>query len=395
MEANYYAGQRLPLLRDRDAGETSVSSTELFFDLVYVFAVTQLSHMLLDNLTWRGALNTAIMTLAVWWVWIDTAWITNWFDPLKLPIKFMLFALMLLGLIMSAAIPEAFDGRGLIFALAFVGAQLGRTGFCVLTLGSNAQATNFKRIFSWYAFSAVFWLAGGFADGDTRLNLWIVAVTIDCISPAIGFWTPGLGRSDTREWTISGEHLAERCQLFVIICLGESLLLTGSTLASSDDIATANFAAFLTAFVLSVSMWWVYFARAGRSQELIRDSDDPGRYGRVFTYFHMPMVAGIITLAAGNELVIAHPTGHIEPATTVVVIAGAAIYIVGNALFNATLIESLPWRRLSALGALGVLAAIAHLMSPLAVLVGVAAVFIGIAIADYSGTTEVEPVISG
>ena len=98
------AGQRVDALRDRNEG-TEVSPLELFFDLVYVFAITQLSHLLLEDLTWRGALQTGILTVAIWWAWIDTTWITNWFDPDRTPVKLMLIGLMGMGLVMSAAIP--------------------------------------------------------------------------------------------------------------------------------------------------------------------------------------------------------------------------------------------------------------------------------------------------
>src|ERR671920_1694821 len=121
-------------LRTRDGGEQRVTPLELFFDLVYVFAITQLSHLLLDHLTIEGALETLFLLLAVWWAWIYTTWTTNWFDPDRLPVRLMLVAVMLASLLMSVAIPEAFGERGLMFALAYVAIQVGRTAFAVLTL---------------------------------------------------------------------------------------------------------------------------------------------------------------------------------------------------------------------------------------------------------------------
>jgi low temperature requirement protein LtrA len=385
MESSYYAGQRFKLLRDHDVSDTSVSNIELFFDLVYVFAVTQLSHVLLGHLTWRGALEAAILTLAVWWAWIDTSWITNWFDPTLMSVRFMLIGLMLLGLIMSAAIPEAFDGRGLMFALAYVSVQVGRTLFCVIALGSNQQSMNFRRILFWAVMSAPLWIAGGVAEGDTRLWLWIAAVALDCAAPAMGFRTPGIGKSTTDDWKISGEHLAERCQLFIIICLGESILLTGATL-SDHEIHTANFIAFAIAFALSVSMFWIYFSRAGRAAELISHSDDEGAYGRAYTYFHLPMVAGIIALAVANELVIAHPEGHTAPKLTAVAVAGASLYLIGSALFNMTLTRAFPSRRGIALALALLLIPLAHWISPIALLGAVLLIFIGLAVADFVET---------
>jgi len=121
-------------LRTRNSGEQHVTPLELFFDLVYVFAVTQLSHLLLDYLSIRGALETLFLLLAVWWAWVYTAWFTNWFDPDQLPVRLVLVAAMLASLLMSVAIPEGFGERGLMFALAFVAIQVGRTAFAVLAL---------------------------------------------------------------------------------------------------------------------------------------------------------------------------------------------------------------------------------------------------------------------
>lgn len=369
------------MLRTREEG-TEVTALELFFDLVYVFAITQLSHTLLERLTWRGALESLIMLLAVWWAWIDTSWISNSFDPLKMPIRWMIITLMLLSLLMSAAIPEAFADRALWFALAYVTTQVGRSAFCLFCLGDSAQAVNFRRITTWAVFSAPLWIAGALVDGDSRLYLWIAAAAIDTAAPVLGYRTPGIGKSNPEEWTISGGHMSERCQLFVIICLGESVLLTGATLADKE-VTTPIAIAFFTAFALSVSLWWIYFRRAGRAAEIFDKADNPGRLGRIYTYFHLPMIAGIIVLAVASEKVIAHPTGHVEPEFTAVAIGGALLYMGGNALFNSALTEAFPRRRLTAMLALVVLIPFAHLMTPTTLMIAVLAVFTGIAVSDH------------
>src|SRR3712207_1213569 len=134
------------LLRTRDGGEQRVTPLELFFDLVYVFAITQLSHLLLDHLTVEGALETLFLLLAVWWAWVYTTWVTNWFDPDRPPVRVLLIALMLVSLVMSVAIPEAFGERGLMFAVSYVAIQVGRTAFVVLALDkSSSLARTFQR----------------------------------------------------------------------------------------------------------------------------------------------------------------------------------------------------------------------------------------------------------
>jgi low temperature requirement protein LtrA len=200
------------LLRARDGGEQPVTALELFFDLVFVFAVTQLSHRLLDHLTFGSALGTLLLLVAVWRAWVDTTWVTNWFDPDRTPVRLLLVTLMLVSLLMSVAIPEAFGERGLMFALAYATIQAGRTAFVVLVLEkSSSLGRNFQRILAWFAIPAVLWVAGGLLEGEARYALWTIAVALEYAGPVAGFWTPGLGRSTTADWTVEGGHFAERC----------------------------------------------------------------------------------------------------------------------------------------------------------------------------------------
>src|ERR671917_144480 len=236
------------LLRTRDGGEQRVMPLELFFDLVYVFAITQLSHLLLDHLTVGGVLETLFLLLAVWWAWIYTTWTTNWFDPDRLPVRLMLVAVMLASLFMSVAIPEAFGERGLMFAIAYVAIQVGRTAFVLVALGgTHPLSRNFQRVLSWYVASGPLWITGGLLDGEARYVLWGLALSVEVCGPVAGFWTPGLGRTLTGEWTIEGGHFAERCRLFIIIALGESLLVTGTTFGEIES-STATVSAFVLAF---------------------------------------------------------------------------------------------------------------------------------------------------
>jgi low temperature requirement protein LtrA len=342
------------LLRARDGGEQHVTPLELFFDLVYVFAVTQLSHRLLVHLTIGNALETLLLLLVVWEAWISTTWVTNWFDPDRLAVSLMLIAVMLASLLMSVAIPEAFGERGLMFALAYVAIQVGLTAFVLIALGGNHPLSrNFQRVLSWYVASGVLWIMGGLLEGGARYVLWGLALTADVCGPVIGFWTPGLGRSRTGEWTIEGGHLAERCRLFVIIALGESLLVTGTTFGEIEA-STATVTAFVVAFVGSVALWWIYFARSAQAaSEIISSSEDPGRLARsAYTYFHLPMVAGIIAIAAADELTVAHPGEPGTPASITLTLSGTALFLAGHVLFEWAVFGGLPWSRLVAVGPL-------------------------------------------
>src|SRR3954463_15345560 len=160
-----------------------VTNAELFFDLVFVFAITQVSHTLLHHFTPLGAVHVAVLFLAVWWVWVYTAWVTNWLDPELTPVRILLFLMMLGGLVLSTSIPTAFEGRGLWFAIAYAAMQVGRTAFWLATIPRERTLArdNAIRILAWLSVSAVFWVSGGFAEGQTRLWLWVVALAIEYV----------------------------------------------------------------------------------------------------------------------------------------------------------------------------------------------------------------------
>jgi len=196
--------------------------------------------------------------------------------------------------------------------------------------------------------------------------LWIGALAIDLVGPMATFWTPGLGRSSTHDWNIEGSHMAERCGLFIIIALGESILVTGATFAELEWTGPVV-AAFTASFLGSVAMWWIYFnASAAAGRRIIATSSDPGRLGRsAYTYMHLPIVAGIIVTAVGDELVLAHPTGHTETATTIAVLGGPVLFIIGTVLFKWTLGRSVNLVFLAAvLIAFAALVPIATVISP-------------------------------
>ncbi|ALI02847.1 low temperature requirement protein A [Pseudomonas sp. FW306-02-F02-AA] len=325
------------LLRGRGSQDSGkVGMIELFFDLVFVFAVTQLSHTLLAHLTLGGAVQVALMMVAVWWVWIFTSWVTNWLDPEKLPIRLGLFGLMVAGLLLSSSIPKAFTEHGVMFAAAFVFMQVGRTLFAIWAVrGEPLNMTrNFQRILAWMVLSGVFWISGALLEGDQRLACWALALLIELISPSLYFWVPGLGRSTLADWNVEGNHMAERCGLFVIIALGESLLVTGATFADLV-LNWQALAGFLIAVLGSVAMWWVYFdSGAERAHHRIAHSSDPGRQARIaYTYLHVLIVAGIIVSAVADELVLVHPE-QASDAGILVIVAGPWLFLLGCALFK-------------------------------------------------------------
>jgi low temperature requirement protein LtrA len=375
-------------LRTRDSGEQRVTPLELFFDLVYVFAVTQLSHLLLDHLSLRGVLETFMLLLVVWGAWVYTAWFTNWFHPDRLPVRLVLVAVMLASLLMSVAIPEAFGERGLMFALAYVAIQVGRTAFTFIALRkslgtSHPLSRTFQRILTWFVGAGVMWIVGGLLEGEARYAVWLLALAVDYSGPVVGYYIPALGRSRTGEWTIEGGHFAERCQLFVIIALGESILVTGTTFGEIQASA-ATVSAFVVAFLGSVALWWIYFSRSAEAaREVISSSEDPGRLGRsAYTYFHMPMVAGIIAIAAADELTVAHSGEPGTLASITLTLGGTALFVAGHALFKWAVFGALRWSSAVAVGALMALIPAGFAIPTLALSGAAGLIVVGLAVWD-------------
>jgi len=382
--------ERPVLLRESTGYHHKVDFVELFFDLVFVFAITQVSHTLIEDFTWEGALQATLLSLAVWWVWIYTTWVTNWLDPAKLPVRVALLALMVPGLILSSSIPKAFDTRGSAFAGAYVVMQVGRTLFFIWAVRRHpGMRRNFQRILAWLCLSAVFWLTGSALEGNSRLAVWALALAIEVISPSLGFWTPGLGRSTTADWNVEGGHMAERCGLFIIIALGESLLVTGATFAGLAWTA-ATISAFLISLVGSIAMWWLYFdisAEVGR--RAIAGSADPGQLARLaYTYVHLLLVGGIVLSAVADEFVLAHPTGHADARTSIAVLLGTGLFIIGLWLFRWATSRQATGSGLAALCVVAVLAFSSGYVSPVGLMALAVAVLVAMATWETYRCTE-------
>lgn len=358
---------RSGLLRERTGGHARVGFVELFFDLVFVFAVTQLSHGLIAHPTLEGLLQTALLTLAVWWAWMYTTWATNFLEVEHHGVRLMLFGVMGAGVLMAAALPHAFEETGPAFAIAYVAIQILRTLFVAWACRHDAVLRmNFLRIVVWFLAAAPLWLIGAWAAPEQRLIWWGLALALEYLGPVTAFWTPGLGRSSTHDWTVEGGHMAERCGLFIIIALGESILVTGATFADHPWTGP-TIGAFASAFVATLAMWWIYFsANAEAASEKIRASDDPGRVARnAYTYLHIFLVAGIIVTAVGDEWVLAHPEGHTDPKTALAILGGPGLFLLGSLLFKWSVFGVFPVSRLVGIGILGLLAIPAMTVSPM------------------------------
>jgi low temperature requirement protein LtrA len=370
--------------RRRDTGgEQRATTLELFYDLVFVFAITQVSHLLLTHLTWGGVGQALLVLLMVWWSWNYTTWVTNELDPESISVRLLMIALMLASLLMAVAIPQAFGERALLFAGSYVAIQVGRHLFLTFVAAEpgTVERERAGRILTWFAAAGVLWMAGALVDERARIVLWLVALALDYGAPLVLYWVPGRSRLSADTWYVVTEHFAERFGLFVILALGESIVITGAT-TSELNLGTARLVAFGMAFLATAALWWLYFNYVARiAQRHLELSENRTLLARdAYTYLHVVIVAGVIVSAVGDELVIAHPTEVLAGDQVAVVVAGPAIYLLAHAVFRLRMTGSVSWKRLG--GALacvtvGGLGAFAPALVVAALLLAVLVVVIG------------------
>src|SRR5215210_518606 len=372
-------------LRRRTDGEGQRATTlELFYDLVFVFAITQVSHLLLERLTWVGVGQSLLVLLVVWWSWNYTTWVTNELDTEAITVRLLMIFLMLLSLLMAVVIPQAFEERALLFAGSYVAIQVGRHTFLTFVAWGSGTVERARagRILIWFVAAGTLWISGALVEGPARVALWTAALALDYGAPLAVYWVPGMRRLSGSVWNVGTEHFAERFQLFIIIALGETIVVTGATTAELD-LDAARLAALGLAFLSTAAMWWLYFnyvaGIAQRQLELSEDRTSLARDG--YTYLHVVMVAGIIVSAVGDELMIAHPTEVLPMPEIAVVVAGSWLYLLAHALFRRRMTGSWGPKRLY--GAAGCLAVgVAGPFVPALVLAGLVIVVLAVVIAS-------------
>ncbi len=381
-------GMRRNVLRPTDSPRADrVTYVELFFDLVFVFALTQLSAYLYENQTPLGALEGVIMVCALWWAWVSTTWVTNWLDPVKLPVRGAVVALAFVSFVMSVAIAEAFADRAWTFAIAFVVLQVGRTGFIVWATARHDRAVSrdFLCILLWTVAGAVLWITGAVLPLSVQLPFWAAALGLELIGTILGYPVPGIGRVRIASWDVSGPHIAERTALFVLIALGEGLLVTGFAFVAMES-SVDGIIAMIAAFVAAAAAWWIYFDHGERiGAEAIEAADEPGRLVRTaYTWVHLAIIAGIVLMSVGDKEALGHPHAH-SFAATVVTLGGPLLFLIGTTLFRRVLERR--WARAHVVGIIGilVLATLSPVLDALGESVAVALLLVAVAVGETLG----------
>jgi low temperature requirement protein LtrA len=267
----------------RPGAERDVTPLELFFDLVYVFAIGQLSHHLADHVDLRTGAETAVLALAVFYAWYMVAWGANWLDPDPLAVRVSLVGLMFASLLMSVAIDDAFDDLAWLFVTGYLLLQVGRCVFLIAALHGRPQGEHFVNDLVWEMLAGVLWVMGAIAGDDARLLLWALAVVVSYGGGWVQHWLPGRGRRVDLEHTeIAAGHLVERFRLFFIIVLGETVLTMGTAFAG-EPFVLDRLLVLSAGFVGTVALWWCYFQRAealgARAAETAEDAGAVGLWG--------------------------------------------------------------------------------------------------------------------
>jgi low temperature requirement protein LtrA len=376
--------------------ERVVSPLELFFDLVYVFAIGQLSHHLLSHIDLRTGAETVILALAVFYAWYMTAWGANWLEPDRLPVRVLLVGLMFASLLMSVGIADAFDGRAWLFVTGYLLLQVGRSAFLILALRGRALGEHFVNDLVWELLTGGLWVAGAIADGDARLVLWGLAVVATQGGVWALHWLPWRGRAiDLRHTDIAGGHLLERFRLFFIILLGEAVLTTGNAFAD-EPFELERLLALAISFTGTVALWWCYFQRTEAiGAHAAETAEDAGAVGWRGTWTLTIIVLGLIAIAVGDEMAIAHPDDDATLGFTILTFGGPALFLLAQVLFLGAALGHVSRSRSLGVAALAILAVAT---APLTLIVGIAAssaVLVAIAIVDTVREGDQAPSLSG
>ncbi|HVD11177.1 MAG TPA: low temperature requirement protein A [Gaiellaceae bacterium] len=353
--------------------EQRVTPLELFFDLVFVFGLTQVTSLMSAHPTWSGLARGMLVLAALWWAWTAYAWLTNTIDPDEGGARLAVFGAMAAMLIVGLAAPGAFDDDALLFGAAYLAVRVLHIVLYALAADDEDIRGAVMRLAPTSIVAPGLILGAAALDGTAQGIVWLVALAVDYSGPLYG---------GGRGWRVFPAHFAERHGLIVIIALGESIVAIGIGAAGIDLGGRVVLAAIL-GVVVSAALWWSYFdvvaivaerkmteAKGVARSRIARDS---------YSYLHLPMVAGIILLALGVKKTIGHVDEPLESVPAVALCGGVALYYLAHIAFRLRNVRSVNWQRLVA--ALGCLALIpvatnARAIVGLAAIAGLCAILI-------------------
>jgi low temperature requirement protein LtrA len=324
----------------RDAEQ--VKPLELFFDLVFVLALTQCTALMADEPTWEGMLKGLVVLGLLWWAWVGYAWFTSVVDPEEGAVRLLIFAAMAAFLVVSLCIPQAFGDLGLEFSVAYGLARYLQLGLFWIASRDQAELRHSVVIglLGSTTLGVALLIAGSFADAELQLVLWALALALDMAGPLF-FGSEG--------WQLSPEHFAERHGLILIIALGESIVAIG--VGSEAGVDAGVIAAAVVGVALAAALWWLYFDVVALVAARRLESAEPGKVRNEmardsYSFLHLPMVAGIVLVALGMKKTLGDVEEPLKLVPAVALLGGVAAYLLAHVAFRWRNVHTLNRHRL-------------------------------------------------
>jgi low temperature requirement protein LtrA len=357
--------------------EHEVTPVELFFDLVFVFAITQVTRLFVQEPTWLGLLRGMLVLAAIWWAWNSFAWLTSAENIDEGGVRLAILGTTALMLGVALAVPRAFGRDAILFSVAYFLVRVMHVALSLIVRREDSASREaLLRFVPTALIGASLFVIAAFAHGDLRIALWITALLIDYSGPAV----VGMGQG----WAVAPEHFAERYGLITLIALGESVVAVG--VAANFALNAKELLAAALGIITVSALWWLYFDvgalfvrrrfRASTGAERARLARD------AYSYLHLPLVAGIVLFAFGLEMTLSRPGERLQTVPAVALCGGAALYLLAHVAVLRRATGRLFRRRTWGTAALVVLIPAALYTPALASLALVTAVCVGVAGAE-------------
>jgi len=355
-----------------ESGEERVTPLELFFDLVFVFAFTQVTALISNDPTWAGLAKGLVVLGVLWWAWAAYAWLTNTIDPEEGDVRLFVFGSMVAMLVASLAVPDVFGNDAFVFACAYAVVRIAHLAlYAVAGRGDRDLQAAIARLSMGSLIAITLLFVAAALDGPAQTAVWVIALACDFAGAFVG---------GGRGWRLEAGHFAERHGLIIIIAIGETIVALGAS--ATHDLGLGVLTAAALGLAIAFSLWWAYFdvvaivaerrLREASGNEQLRMARDS------YSYLHLPMIAGVILLAVGVKKTLLDIGEPLETVPAVALCGGVALYLVAHILFRLRNVRTLSYRRLVVALVLVALIPVAVKIPALATIAMVAALCVGL-----------------
>ena len=323
------AGREPDTDESRETDGRSVGNLELFFDLTFVFAMSQVTHLMLHDISWQGFGRGVLALLALWWAWVCYAWLTNMFEIARVIHTTLIILAMAAMLIAVIALPTAFTTGALVFGLALLAVRLINAGMFIASASRDEAelASAIRRLVPGLLIGPALLVAAAFVAAPYRELLWVTAAAVDFGSPLV---------AGTKGLRVVPSYFIERHGSVIIIALGETIIALGAG-ASEDLHHPGVLGAVVLGVLISATLWWTYFGLTAGAEERMRRTsavDRPRLARDAYSYLHLPLVAGIVFFALGARVSVEHINEPLSPLVALALTGGVALFYAGEVAYR-------------------------------------------------------------